>query len=254
MKKLFATAGVATLVASFPSVGAAQGAAATPEHTLTGNLSLVSEYRYRGISQTDFKPAVQGGFDYAHKSGFYLGTWASNVSWLSDSGFANNSLEWDFYGGFKGSAGDFGYDVGALYYWYPGNYDNWTSLGNPKPNTTEIYVAGTWKMLTAKYSYAISDIFGFPDSKGSSYFDLTGNFDIGQGFTLVAHYGYQNFETSLAGDWSYSDWKIGIGKEFVGLNWGLNYIDTNADSALYSNYRGKNLGKSTVQLTVSKTF
>jgi uncharacterized protein (TIGR02001 family) len=74
---------------------------------MTGNFGFASEYRYRGIAQTAGKPAAQGGFDYAHSSGFYLGTWASNVSWLADQGGGvNNSLEWDMYGGYKGAVGD----------------------------------------------------------------------------------------------------------------------------------------------------
>jgi len=254
MNKLIAAAGFAALVSTLPSVGVAQDKKDASPHTFTGNVGFVTDYRYRGISQTDIKPALQGGFDYSHASGIYLGTWASNVSWLSDQG-AKNSLEWDFFGGYKGTAGDFGYDVGLLQYYYPGKYDATEAVGYKSPNTTELYVAGSWKMFTLKYSYALTNIFGFPDSDGSGYVDLTGNFDIGAGFTLGAHYGYQKIRTSLTGvDCSYSDWKLGLGKEFVGLNWGLNYIDTNANSNCYTNYRGKNLGNGTVVLSVTKTF
>jgi len=251
MKKLMAAAGFAALVSSMPTVSFAQGAASP--HSFTGNLSLVSEYRYRGLSQTDFRPAVQGGIDYGHASGFYLGTWASNVSWLSDAGAGSgSSLEWDFYGGFKNTIGDFGYDVGLLYYYYPGNFDAWTSAGNPKPNTTEMYIAGSWKMLTLKYSYALSDLFGAYNSDGSYYIDLSGNFDIGAGFTLGAHVGHQSVKN--ASTCSYTDWKIGVSKEWAGFGWGLNYIDTDAENACYTNYRNKNLGKGTVVFSVAKTF
>ena len=252
MKKLIAAAGLAALVSTVPSLSAAQAAGASP-HSLTGNLNLVSEYRYRGISQTDLRPAVQGGFDYAHASGVYVGTWGSNISWLSDAGAGSgSSVELDFYGGFRNTIGDFGYDVGVLYYYYPGNFDVWTSAGNPKPSTTELYIAGSWKMLTLKYSYALTDLFGVKDSEGSNYLDLTGNFDIGAGFMLGAHAGYQKVKN--AGDCSYTDWKLGVSKEFVGLNWGLNYVDTNAKDVCYTNYRNKNLGKGTVVLSVGKTF
>ncbi|HPU51499.1 MAG TPA: TorF family putative porin, partial [Burkholderiaceae bacterium] len=189
MKQLIAAAGFAVLAAAVPSTGMAQDKKEASPHTLTGNLNLVSEYRYRGISQTNNKPAVQGGFDYAHASGVYVGTWASNVSWLSDggSGTVSNSLEWDIYGGYKGTAGDFGYDVGLLYYYYPGKYPS----GFNSPNTLEAYVAGSWKTLTLKYSHSLTDLFGFVDSKGSGYLDLTGTYDLGNGFSLVGHYGYQ---------------------------------------------------------------
>jgi uncharacterized protein (TIGR02001 family) len=251
MNKLMAAAGFAALVSSMPTVSFAQ---ATSPHSFSGNLSLVSEYRYRGIAQTDMRPAVQGGFDYSHASGVYVGTWASNVSWLSDTGAANNSLEWDFYGGYKHAFGDFGMDVGVLYYYYPGNYDVWQAGGSPKPNTTELYIAGSWKMLTLKYSHAVSDIFGFPDSDGSNYIDLSGNFDIGAGFTLGAHYGHQKIKTSVPADCSYDDWKLGVTKDFVGMTWGLAYVDTNADAGCYTNYRNKDLGKGTAVLSVTKTF
>ena len=252
MNKLMAAAGFAALVSSMPTAGFAQGAAASP-HTFTGNFSLATEYRYRGISQTDFRPAVQGGFDYGHASGLYLGTWGSNISWLSDAGAGSgSSVELDFYGGFKNTIGDFGYDVGVLYYYYPGNFDPWTSAGNPEPSTTELYIAGSWKMLTLKYSHAVSDLFGVKDSDGSYYTDLTGNFDIGAGFTLGAHVGFQRVKN--ASSCSYTDWKLGVAKEYWGVNWGLNYVDTDAEDACYLNYRNKNLGKGTVVLSVGKTF
>ena len=101
---------------------AAQAAQATtdaspPAHSLHANVSLASQYRYRGLAQTDGDPALQGGFDYSHASGLYLGTWGSNVSWLADSnGDVSNSVELDVYGGYRGAWGDVGYDVGVLRY------------------------------------------------------------------------------------------------------------------------------------------
>ena len=108
---------------------AAEPAKPEPDWTFTSNIGLYSQYVFRGITQTDEKPAVQGGFDLGHKSGFYVGTWASNVSWISDlvppPSSLSASMEWDFYGGYKGSLpADFGYDLGVLYYWYPGEYSN----------------------------------------------------------------------------------------------------------------------------------
>jgi uncharacterized protein (TIGR02001 family) len=259
MNKLIAAAGFAATVstlAALPTVAVAQDKAADSPHTLTGNLSLVSEYRYRGIAQTNKRPAVQGGFDYAHASGVYVGTWMSNVSWLSDLGGVSNSLEWDLYGGYKGTVGDIGYDVGLLYYYYPGSYPT----GFNSPNTLEVYAAGSWKMLTLKYSHALTDLFGFVDSKGAGYLDLTGNFDVGEGFTLVAHVGHQHIPSTAgrsSSDCSYTDWKLGVTKEYVGLTWGLSYIDTDAKGGAgqcYRNAFNKDLGKGNVVLSVSKTF
>jgi uncharacterized protein (TIGR02001 family) len=77
-----------------------------------------SSYRFRGIDQTYGQPALQGGIDYSHESGIYVGNWNSNVN--SGAGFAEGNLEMDFYGGWKKSFGDFGLDLGAIYYYYPG--------------------------------------------------------------------------------------------------------------------------------------
>jgi uncharacterized protein (TIGR02001 family) len=123
-KTIIAGLTAAALNAGMAPVLAAD-AAPPPEHTLTGNVGLYSQYIFRGLTQTNREPAIQGGFDYAHSSGFYAGTWASNVSWLRDSAayMAGGSGEFDFYGGYKGAFGksDFTYDLGALYYWYPGD-------------------------------------------------------------------------------------------------------------------------------------
>ena len=142
------------LAALIPTAGLAQTPTPTPpepDWTFTGNVGFFSQYVFRGISQTNEKPAVQGGFDLGHKSGFYAGTWASNISWIGDFYIpppgepgVSSSLEWDFYGGYKGSLPmDFGYDLGVLYYWYPGRYP----AGFTTPNTTELYAALSWKWL-----------------------------------------------------------------------------------------------------------
>ncbi|HYY60861.1 MAG TPA: TorF family putative porin, partial [Burkholderiales bacterium] len=91
--------------ASASGIASAQQAAPAPS-PLTGNMTLVSEYRFRGIDQTFGKPAIQGGFDYAHSSGVYLGNWNSNVS--SGAGYPHGNIEMDFYGGYKRAFGDFG--------------------------------------------------------------------------------------------------------------------------------------------------
>ena len=258
MKKLIAAAGFAALVAAVPSVGMAQDKKEASPHTFTGNLNLVSEYRYRGISQTNNKPAVQGGFDYAHASGVYVGTWLTNVSWLSDggAGTVSNSLEWDIYGGYKGAVGDFGYDVGLLYYYYPGKYP----AGFNSPDTLEAYIAGSYKTVTLKYSHALTDLFGFIDSKGAGYLDLSATYDLGNGFGLVGHYGYQMVPSTNGrsrSDCSYGDWKVGVTTEVVGMTVGLSYIGTGAKGdagQCYRNAFNRDLGKGNVVLSVGKTF
>ena len=204
-------------------------------HTLTGNITLTSDYVFRGISQTQGGPAIQGGFDYAHSSGFYVGTWASNVEWVSTGYKDNNSMEIDFYGGFKGAAGDFGYDVGVITYYYPGDQ----VTGANDPDTTELYLGASWKFLSMKYSYAVSDRFvgwgttvGNEDTQGSYYIELNGNYGFGSGWGVLGHVGYQDVKDNDPA--SYTDWKIGVTKD-VGFGvFTLAYSDTDADETAYT--------------------
>lgn len=255
-------AALAAASTSSPIAFAQDAKADNAPYTLTGNINLVSQYRYRGIEQTAGKPAVQGGFDFAHTSGVYLGLWGSNISWLSDLGVRGSSLELDLYGGYKRTVGDFGYDAGLLYYYFPNRGYAGTGLVNPY--TTELYVAGSWKTLTLKYSHAVTDIFGTPDSKNAGYLDLTGTYPIGAGFNAIAHVGYQHIPDSAeAGrlssrDASYADWKLGVTYDVVGVTLGLAYVDTNARAGAGQFYRqpllNRDLGRGTVVLSVGKTF
>jgi len=215
----------------------------------SGNMTIASEYIYRGIGQTNRKPALQGGFDYAHSSGAYVGLWGSNISWLSDLGGVSSSLEIDVYGGYRGSfAEDFSYDVGVLTYNYPGTYP----AGFTDPDTTEVYGSIGWKWISAKYSYSTTNLFGVADSKGSDYLEVNAAFDLGNGFGVSGHVGHQKIKNS--NDFSYTDWKIGgtydIGYGVVGLA----YVDTNAESALWTNGFGKDLGEGRIVATFGKTF
>jgi uncharacterized protein (TIGR02001 family) len=204
--------------------------AADSPHSVTGNLYLVSDYQFRGVSQTDEDPAIQGGFDYAHASGFYLGVWASNVEF----GAANS--EWDVYGGYAGSAGDLGYNVGVLQYLYPGYSD---------ANTTELYAGVTFKQFGLKASYTISDdYFDIGDGDGTVYWDATANFEVGAGLTLGLHYGYTDGSGNQV---DYADWKIGVTKEIGGFNVGLAYTDT--DEAGFGRF-----GDERIILSIGKSF
>ena len=173
---------------ALPALGTA--AEPTPEHTLTGNVGLYSQYVFRGLTQTDRDPAIQGGFDYAHSSGLYAGTWASNISWLRDGGAyrSGGSLEWDFYGGWKPTYGDFTFDIGTLYYWYPGNaaFAAPGAVSNPKADTWEVYGGVGWKWLSAKFSYSLMNkTFAVRDSSGTWYLDLTATVPLGERVTMV---------------------------------------------------------------------
>lgn len=238
-------------------VFAAEEPAAAPDYTLTGNMTLASDYVFRGVSQTQNQPAIQGGVDFG-MNGFYLGMWASNVAWVNDSGFkTNSSLETDFYGGYKGSfGGDFGYDLGVVTYYYPGD----KIAGIATPDTTEIYAGVSWKTLSLKYNYTVSDNFvGWKDyandleSQGSYYIDLSGTYDLGDGWGVLGHVGYQDVKNYS--DASYTDWKLGVTKD-VGFGvFALAYTDTNADKTAYTwPAGGEEVAKAKAVLTFSKAF
>lgn len=216
------------------------------------NVGAVTDYRYRGISQTRLKPALQGGVDVTLPAGFYVGTWASTIKWIKDAGGGAN-LEWDLYGGYKTElAKDLTLDVGVLRYQYP-SHDLAIA-----PNTTELYGALTYGPVTAKYSHSVSNLFGFADSKGSGYFDLSASFDVGGGFTLAPHVGYQKVRRN--GDFSYTDVSVALSKELVkGLTASVTVVAADTKTiggtkAYASPANGKDLGKAGVVLGVKYTF
>lgn len=220
--------------------------------SVSANLSVASQYRYRGIMQTNNRPAIQGGFDIEHESGFYLGNWNSSISWLSDSDpDVSSAVEMDFYGGYKFPLGEqFSVDLGAIHYRYPGSYPD----GYTKPHTTELYLGLGYGPVTFKYSHAVTNLFGVADSRNSQYYDLSGSFETGfWGLTLDAHVGYQKVRNLEDG--SYTDWSLGVTKDWgAGFSTSIAYVDTNADRDLYTNSRGKYMGRSAVVLNLSKAF
>lgn len=243
--------GIATATGALAQ-GSGEQAASAASSTLSVNLGVVSQYRYRGIMQTNNNPAVQGGVDWVHASGFYVGNWNSSISWLRDSDHAVSApVEMDFYGGYTGKVwGDLSIDAGVLQYYYPGRYpDGYTS-----PNTTEAYLGFGYGPVTFKYSHALSNLFGFADSKNSQYYDLKGSFATGVwGLMLDPHVGYQRVRNLTDG--SYMDWSLGLSKTFDnGLKVSVTYIDTNAKTVVYTNPQGRHTGRATGVLSLSASF
>lgn len=236
MRKSIASVAVAAALA-VPGLALAQ--AASP---IAGNVSLVSDYRFRGITQTFEEPALQGGFDYAHSSGFYVGNWNSSIA---DTFFAGSPLEMDFYAGYKPTFGDVTLDLGVLHYLYPGS--------DPEIDNTELYVGAAWKWLSAKYFHAVSDFFGVPDTKNSNYIDLSANFAFGAGWGLVGHIGHQKIKNNSAAD--YTDYKLGVTKDLSGWVLGVAYVDNDAEGTITSGAgKSMDIGDSTLVFSVSKTF
>jgi len=222
---------------------------------LSANVSLTSNYKFRGQDQDQartktFKPAIQGGFDYAFgNTGFYAGNWNSSVDWLS-----GNSIESDFYGGYKFSSGALGFDVGALAYLYPGN-----NLGN----TTELYGAVSYGPFTAKYSHTVSDgYFGIgkttDDGKGTGYWNLAYAQEVAKGVTLKASVGYTNFKgvINAAGVPDYTDYSVGAAYDFgSGVSLSGAVVGANKKgSYVYAVDPSKSINKSAFIVTLTKTL
>ncbi len=254
---------VAALASSFALPVMAADAPASP-HTVTSNIGFVTDYVYRGITQTAHKSAIQGGIDYAHSSGFYAGVWGSNVSWIGDSGaVASGSVteELDTYFGYKGSAAEVvNYDIGYVRYNYLGNYT--PAAPFVKADTAELYGAVSYKILTLKYSYGLLNQFlTVPGAKGTSYIDLSASYPIADsGFTVGAHIGKQTFKGSYADAQAaagtpvtYTDYKLNVSKDISGYVVGLAYTNTNASSFwTYSN--GGKWGKGVAALSLTHSF
>jgi len=267
MKKLIA--------AAFACVPALAGAQGTPPASspVTGNMTIASDYRFRGISQTYVGPAIQGGIDYAHPSGFYIGNWNSNVSSLVYSG--GSGIEMDFYGGYKKSFGDIGLDVGYILYYYHN-----AEFMSKKFDNQELYVGASWKWLSAKLNYAISDYFGLNTqqasggywvnkdsgaaldpsgtlgkSKGTYYLDITATYPVSDKLNVIGHYGHLDVKTY--NDLDYNDWKLGVTYDLSGWTLGASYIDTDAKNEWYytAGAKGnKDTGNGTIVLSIGKTF
>jgi uncharacterized protein (TIGR02001 family) len=218
-------------LAALPMLASAQAAAdaaAAPAPNLTGNVALTTNYKFRGQDQdvigsnglaktSWFKPALQGGLDYVFgDSGFYVGNWNSSVNWLP-----GNSVEMDFYGGYKFKGGPIDWDVGVYQYYYP---------GNTAGNTTEIYGAGTWSdeafgAFTAKYSWTVSkDYFNYAgnrrgsnlDGQNTGYLNLAYSKEIVPKLTFKTAIGYTFFTSDIKsqGYKDYLDYNVGVSYDF----------------------------------------
>ena len=276
MKKILAASASLMMLAGAAQAQTAAPAAPAPEWTVAGNVSLNSDYRFRGFTQTNYGAALQGGIDITHSSGFYVGNWNSNVA---QDLYNGASLEMDFYGGFKGEvAPGLGYDVGAIYYYYPQTGVGRAELDivTTKINNQELYLGLSYGPLSAKLFYATgdyfktaalaTDLYGATNStKGTTYLDLNYTQEV-NGLILGAHYGLlslkNNNQTNLtmvggeALPKSVGDYKLSIGKDI-----GAGYILTGAYiGTTKKNFFGTDIaahtaaGKSSVVVTVAKTF
>ncbi len=223
LNKLSALVAGSVLLASASTTVMAEGAWET-----SANVALSSEYVWRGLSQTNNDPALSGGFDIGHESGFYAGTWASNID------NAEGSIEVDYYAGFGGEFGDSGvsYDVGGLYYDFPGitEFDYF-----------EVYAFVGYSFLSAGVSYSL-DLFDadWEGAEDNVYYQLDAGYDIGS-ISLAAGIGHFDFDVDAVDD--YTNWYVGASTEFAGLGFDISYHDTDVDDA-----------EDTIVFTISKSL
>lgn len=251
---------VAVLGALCAMPALAADAPASP-FTITSNVGVVSNYVFRGITQTAGAPAVQGGMDLAHTSGFYAGLWGSNVSWIADSGAVGSgsvTMELDTYLGYKASiTDDVGYDVGYVRYNYLGSkYE--AASGFALADTAEAYAAISYKFLTAKYSYSVLNQFlTVADEKGTDYFELNANYAIPETtYTVIGHAGKQTYKGTNASTATYSDYKVGVAKDISGYVVTLAYTSTDAKDGGFYTYatKGGNWARDMVSASLTHSF
>jgi uncharacterized protein (TIGR02001 family) len=232
-----------------------------PNYTFAYNVGAVSDYRVRGISQTSYDPALQGGIDFTHQSGVYLGTAFSNVKWVKDfNGATKGNYEVDLYGGYRGQfAGNmFSYDVGVINYRYPGNN---SGVGGAvaagtfsNANTVEVYGALTYQIYTFKYNRSVGNFLGNQNSSGSQYFDLSAAIDLTNGFTLTPHVGRQLVPNQI-GSANYTDYSLTLSKDLgSGFTGTIAAIGTNASKGFYTDTNGKFIASDTLTIGVKYSF
>ena len=243
-KKTLLTAAVASTLMAGATAANAESAWST-----SANVALTTEYRFRGISQSNENPAIQGGFDVAHESGFYIGTWGSTVDFdVSEAdGGLNGSLELDYYLGFGGDIGDsdFSYDIGYLYYDYLGDEGD-------EGDYQEIYGSIGWKDLTVGFA-ASDDYYAETDEFYYVYADYS--ISLPNEFALDLHVGLNMLEEDggfLSSDEDqYVDYSVTISRDFAGLNFAVSYIGTDLDD---DDVFGTDWGDDVVTATISASF
>lgn len=210
MSKSFTRAAVMALAASVVATPA------LAEGEWSGNVTLTSDYVFRGVTQTDGAPMIQGGFDFASDS-FYIGTWASGVDFGDGT-----STEIDVYAGWTPTVGVFDLDLGAIYYWYPDAPDD------PSQNFVEVYAgAGTTlgEFVDVGASVAYSPDF-YLETGDAFYWSASAGIPLGESFGLDATVGYSDFQDA-GGD--YTDYSVGLTTSLEGFDFDFRYIGTDID-------------------------
>ncbi len=196
-------------------------ASSTTQAEVSANFSMVSDYVFRGISQSQEDPTVQGGFDWAHESGFYLGTWASGVDFVDAGPDDGADVEWDLYLGYGGSINDdWSWDVSYVQYLYPG-----TVSGVDYDYGEALVSFGYKEFLGLTLGYA-NDVFNSDET--GIYYEVSGGTDLGSdGWSWNAAVGHYDLDDLNS---SYTHYSIGIAKAFEKLSVGLSLHDSDGDT------------------------
>lgn len=186
----------AVLAAAMPAMALAQDGGSPLPGSFSANVALTNDYVFRGVSQTDGDPAIQGGFDWDSGAGFYIGTWASSLEFGNDA-----SIELDLYAGYSGSIDNFSYDVGFLYYLYP-------STSSPGINMWEVYGSAGYDFGPAAVNFGINytpDNTGPTNNDASVYYSGSISAPITDLLSISGGIGY----SALEGAQNYTDWNVG---------------------------------------------
>ena len=257
MRKSLASLAILSALSATSYAQQAAAPAAQSPHTFTGNVGLVTDYRFRGISQTDKRFAVQGGFTVSHESGLYASVWGSSI----DEYVAGASdQEIDLIAGYTKTVGAATFDVGVLYYYYPGAE---AIVPGYNSDFFEPYasVKGTFGPVTAKVSAAYAPkqhaIAGLHTKDDNLYgaLDLSGS--VGDtGVSLSAHLGHNFMDDSfLSAGKDYTDWSLGASYTWNHLTFGVSYVDTNfSKGALTSPFTGRDIAKAGVVGSIGVSF
>lgn len=251
---------IAQFAPPVPDAGSRPFPPAADALPITGNIAFTSNYVSRGFTQTWGRPAIQGGIDYAHPSGLYLGTWVSS---LSGTEFRGATVEWDLYGGYSSTIGPLGYTAGLAYYHYPGTSS--PLIEDRRYDYAELKLALSYGIASLTYYRTLTkDWFGtVSNGRGTGYLDLAANVDLGSGLTLQLHGGAASVAHNSVADWK--DAKVGLAKAFDGgwtltgawtKAWDKNAYWTGADFRADSsgNTYNRRLGKATLAVTLGKAF
>ncbi|MCK4842522.1 MAG: TorF family putative porin [Methylococcales bacterium] len=214
--------------------------------TPSASVALTTDYIWRGVSQTNNEPAIQGAFDLSHETGLYVGAWASSYE------FANNAtMELDVYGGFTNETNfagllpfDLTYDLGILRYEYTSASD---------AGFTELYFGGSTSPIknlniSTYYYYGLKIDHTHPGEYTDMSVDYTLPDSLG-GITILGHAGFYNQKAGLDNYW---DWKVGVAKDIGGFNFEVAYVDTDGSGANASGGTGRPLDDARVVATISR--